>query len=370
MKFTGLSFGAPKEIMRGERRVAVAPETVRKLVQGGAKVFVEKGAGEGSFFRDEEYLEAGAEILNAPADVYASAGIILKVKEPRFNGELGVHETDMMHGGQILVAFLHPAAPANRETLRDIAAKGINSLTLDSLPRIARAHRMDPLISMSMVAGYKSVISAADRLTKFLPMLGTAAGMMRPAHVVVIGAGVAGLQAVTTAKRLGAVVTAADIRPEACERARALGARAINPDQAQGEAAGAALGEIVKTADILILSAALPGKSAPLLVTEKMVASMARGSVIVDLSIVQGGSCELTEPETVCVKHGVTIDGTRNMPGALSASATFMFAHNVYNLIEYICAEGGKVNLDRDDEIIGAILTTINGKIVHPGYTE
>ena len=228
MKYKGLTIGIPKEVLAGERRVAATPETAARFVQEGARVLVQSGAGAGAFFHDEDYTAVGAQITDDVRRIFAEADAILKVKEPRLNPELGLDEIDLFREGQILIAFLHPAAPVNHDRVRRLAERGVTSLTLDSVPRISRAQAMDALTSMSTVAGYKAVISAANRLPKFLPMLGTAVGMIQPAQVLVIGAGVAGLQAVATAKRLGAVVTACDIRPDADEQARSLGAKTID----------------------------------------------------------------------------------------------------------------------------------------------
>ncbi len=238
-KFKGLVFGVPREIMGGERRVAVIPDTVKKLTDGGAKVLVEKDAGVGSYFSDEEYKKVGAAILDNVHQLFDQSDIILKVKEPLFNEDIGMHEVDMMHEGQVLIAFLHPAAPSNHDMVKKLMERKITSLTLDGIPRISRAQSMDALTSMSTVAGYKSVIMAADRLPKFIPMMGTAVGMIQPSIVMVIGTGVAGLQAIATAKRLGAVVYAADIRPDAVEHAKSLGAKIVET----GVPADIAIGE-------------------------------------------------------------------------------------------------------------------------------
>ena len=386
MKFHGMNIGIPKEIMHGERRVAAIPDTVKKMTAEGARVLVEKGAGEGSHFADAAYVEAGATVLDDVQALFAQADVVLKVKEPLYNEKVQKHEAEMLREGQYLIAFLHPAAPANREMMKILAASGCISLTLDGIPRISRAQSMDALTSMSTVAGYKSVLMAADCLGKFLPMTGTAVGVIKPANVVVIGAGVAGLQSIATAKRLGAVVTAVDIRPDAAEQARSLGAKSFDV----GIPAEIALGEggyarrlpdewlakeresmqgLVRDADILILAALIPGKLAPILVTGEMVQSMAPGSVIVDIAIDQGGNCALTEAGEIVVRHGVTINGIKNMPGLLPTSSTWMFASNIYNMLAFL-AQDGKIVLDWEDPIIASTLTTIDKKIVHAGALE
>ena len=386
MKFSNLLIGIPKEIMQGERRVAVIPDTVAQMVKEGAVVLVEKGAGQGAFFTDEDYQKQGAKIIDDVTELYAQADIILKVKEPQFNQAKSCHEVDMMRKGQFLVTFIHPASPGNHGMVRNLAEKGVTALTLDGVPRISRAQSMDALTSMSTVAGYKSVLMAADRLAKFVPMIGTAIGMIQPANVLVVGTGVAGLQAVATAKRLGAVVNAIDIRPDACEQAKSVGAKIIDT----GIPAEVAIGEggyarhlteewllkerkvfedIIPMADIVILCALVPGKIAPILVTEKMVQSMKTGSVIVDISIDQGGNCEITEPGKVAEKFGVTVDGTKNIPGMLPTSSTWMFAKNIYNFLGNMVQEGTVV-INTEDEIIKSSLVTHKGEIVHAGALE
>lgn len=386
MKFQGMTIGVPKEIMHGEDRVAATPETVGKMVAEGATVLVEEGAGKGAFLEDAAYREAGGQIVTDVQDIFARADVILKVKEPLFNEKVGKHEAEMVRDGQYLITFLHPAAPVNHEMMKTLAATGVISITLDGIPRISRAQGMDALTSMSTVAGYKAVLMAANRLPKFMPMVGTAVGVIKPSNVLVIGTGVAGLQAVATAKRLGAVVTAVDIRPDAREQSTSLGAKVFDvgvpPEVAIGEGGYAqrlseewlikereALKPLVANADIIILSALIPGKLAPILVTEEMVRSMAAGSSIVDISIDQGGNCELSEAGKVVVKHGVTIDGTKNIPGMMPTSSTWMFANNVYQLLSFL-AQDGKIVLDRNEPIVASTLTTIDREIVHHGARE
>ena len=386
MKYQGLTIGVPKEILAGERRVAATPETVAQFVKDGAQVLVEAGAGLGSFFNDDAYRAAGAVVLADVREVYKTADLILKVKEPQFHEGLGVHETQLLRQGQVLITFLHPASPGNHSMVKALAERGVISLTLDSIPRISRAQSMDALTSMSTVAGYKAVLMAANRIPKFMPLMGTAVGMLQPAQVLVIGTGVAGLQAVATAKRLGAVVYAAAIRPDAREQAKSLGARLLElgiPEElAVGEGGYArhldpawlekereALKETVAGSDMVITSALVPGKEAPILITREMVESMRPGSVIVDISIDQGGNCELSEGGVVKEHNGVIVDGTKNIPGTMPSSSTDMFSKNVFNFVENLVSEG-KVNLNLDDEIIRSTLVTRDGKIVHEGTLE
>jgi NAD(P) transhydrogenase subunit alpha len=378
--------GVPKEIMQAERRVAATPDTVALMVKDGLTVLVERSAGEGAFYSDAQYTEAGARIVDDVADIFAEADVILKVKEPLFNQVKQCSEVAMMHSGQYLLTFLHPASPVNHDMVRLLADTGVISLTLDGIPRITRAQAMDALSSMSTVAGYKGLLNAATRLPKFMPMIGTAVGAIKPANVLVIGAGVSGLQSIATAKRLGAVVTAVDIRPDAAEQAKSLGGKihdtGIPVELAVGEGGYAKslpeewllkerenLKELVKNADIVVLSALIPGKQAPILITEEMVKSMAPGSTIVDISIDQGGNCECTPAGQVEVVHGVTIDGTKNIPGSVPTSSTWMFSKNIYNLLKYLVKDG-QIVLDRNDEIIASCLTTIDNEIVHAGTKE
>ncbi len=384
-QFSGLTFGIPKEIMSGERRVAATPETVSKMVNGGAEVLVEKGAGSGAFINDEDYAAAGARITGTE-EVYRSAGVILKVKEPGFNSVTGRHEVEMMRAGQVLIAFLHPAAPANYEMVRQLAAKGVLSFTLDSIPRITRAQAMDALTSMSTVAGYKSVLIAANLVPKFVPMIGSAVGMIKPATALVIGAGVAGLQAAATAKRLGAVVYAIDIRPEAMEHAKSLGINTIDPGIPPELCVGTGgyarhlpgewlekereiISKWLGKTDMVIATALVPGKVAPILITAEMVRLMKPGSAIMDISIDQGGNCQLTVGGQITEHYGVSIDGTKNIPGMVPVSSTWMFSHNIFNFVSHLFREGS-IDLSTGDEIITSSLVTRDGQILHEGARE
>ena len=378
--------GIPKEIMHDEGRVAAIPETVAKLKADGFGVLVERSAGVAAHFSDEEYAAAGAEMVAEASELYDRSDIILKVKEPLFNEKYGKHEVDMMHKGQYLITFIHPASPVNHEMVKRMASNGIVSLTLDGVPRISRAQNMDALTSMSTCAGYKGILMAANDLTKFIPQIFCAVGMIKPCNVLVIGTGVAGLQALATAKRLGAVTYAADIRPAAAEQAKSLGAKIVEtgvPAEAAVGGGGYAnalsedmilaerehLKEVVKDMDVIFCSALVPSKLAPVLITEEMVKSMKPGSVIVDISIDQGGNCECTVPGERAVCHKVTIEGIKNIPGMLPTSSTWMFAQNIYNLVKYLSKDGA-IALDTDDEIVRGILTTIDGRLVHQGALE
>ena len=386
MKFEGLTIGIPREIMKGERRVAAIPDTVRKMMAEGATVLVEEGAGSGSYFSDEDYRAAGASLLGDVEELFRKSDIIIKVKEPLFNEDKGKHEVAMMKEGQCIISFLHPAAPPNHQMIKDLAERGVISLTLDGIPRISRAQSMDALTSMSTVAGYKGILMAANTLPKFLPMIGTAVGMIKPGQVLVIGTGIAGLQAVATAKRLGAVVHAADIRPDACEQGESLGAKIVDlgipqeiaigeggyakklPDEWLRKEREILLG-VAPQMDLLFLSALIPGKRAPILITEEIVKSMQPGSTIVDVAIDQGGNCEITEPGQIVEKYGVNIIGILNIPGTIPTSSTWMFANNVYHYLANLVEEG-RVKLDTTDEIIASSLVTRDGELVHQGALE
>jgi NAD(P) transhydrogenase subunit alpha len=387
LKFTEMIIGIPKEIMQGEKRVSAIPETVKKMVESGSSVLFEKGAGVGSHYLDETYEEAGAQLIADVEDIFSQANVILKVKEPQFNYEKNKHELDMMHEGQYLITFIHPASPPNHQMVKHMAERGIIGLTLDGVPRISRAQAMDALSSMSACAGYKGMIMGINDISKFVPFVTSAVGRLKPATVFVIGTGVAGLRALATAKGLGATVYTTDIRPEANKNAESLGAIivetgvpeeiAISPDGKHANQLPEKwlnierenIKETVAKADIVFCSALIQGKVAPILLTEEMVQSMQPGSVIVDISIDQGGNCSITTPGAVEVKHDVIIQGIKNIPGMLSTSSTIMFSKNIYNLLAYLMKDG-QINLDMTDEITSSILVTKDGQIVHEGALE
>lgn len=381
-----LKVGIPKEIMPEENRVAATPETVKTMVSEGAAVKLESGAGLGCFFSDDAYRMAGATVVETAEQVYTDSDVILKVKEPRMNEATGRHETDLMRKGQTLICFLHPATPRNHGMVHRLAERGVQSLTLDGVPRMAKTQAMDALSSMSLVAGYKGFLMAADQLSKFVPFSGSAVGMIPPSKLLVVGAGVAGLQALATGKRLGATVVAAEIRPEGREQAVSLGAVTIDTgvpaDMAVGKGGYARdlPGEVlekerqtlrphIKDSDILILTALVPGRVAPVLVTEEMVAGMKPGSVIVDISIDQGGNCILTDPGRTVSKHGVHIIGIQNIPGRVPVTSTWLFSRNILNFLKHVL-RGNSLVLDRKDEVIASSLVTIHGEIVHAGALE
>lgn len=379
--------GVTKEILKGENRVSVTPEVVKRFTSEGHNVLIEKGAGLNSFFSDEAYLAAGAKLLDGPKEVYEKSDLILKVKEPQFNSQLNIHEVDLMKKGQYLITFLHPASPNNHDLINQLKDKGVIGLTLDGVPRISRAQSMDALSSMSTCAGYKGMIMAIDRIPKFAPMIGSAVGMLKPAKVLVVGTGVSGLRAVATAKSLGAIVHSVDLRAAANEQAKSLGAEIIDLEIPEKIAQSkdslyakelpekwlahekAILAPYIKDADIVFLTALVFNQEAPVLVDEEMALSMKPGSVIVDVSIDQGGNCELTSSGEVITINRITIDGTKNIPGLIPASSTEMLAKNIYNLVSYLVKDN-KFNLNLKDEITSSILVTLNNKIVHEGTLE
>ncbi len=383
MSFTGITIGIPKEIMPGETRVGATPQTVGYFIEAGANVLLETGAGEKSYLDDRQYREVGAQILTSAGDIYCNSNLVLKVKEPLYNEEQGAHEAELLSEQATLVCFLHPANPLNHPTVNTLARRGITSFTLDGIPRISRAQQMDTLTSMSTIAGYRAVILGAYHLPRFIPMMPTAFGVIQPAEVLVVGVGVAGLQAIATAKRLGAKVKALDIRPEANEQAKSLGAEVIPfdlpPELALGEGGyalrlpeewyvkeRAALLPVLENIDMLILTALIPGEEAPLLVDENMVRRMKQGAVIVDIAVDQGGNCSLTHPGEEYYFNGTYIIGVQNIPAGLASDATWMFAQNARHFLQYIIKDG-EIDYDPTDEIIAKSLVTRDGQIVHRG---
>ena len=375
--------GIPKEILAGERRVAALPETVEEYVKMGFDVRVQSSAGQGALRSDQEYQKAGATIIDDPEVLFRESELLLKVKQPVLNEETGKHEVEMIRPGAILITFLHPAAPQNHEMIRALREKNVAALTMDGIPRTSRAQKMDALTSMSTISGYKSVLIAANRLPKFIPIMGTAIGTVQPARFLVIGAGVVGLQAIATAKRLGGSIKAVDVNQDARKGADSLGAKVagfeVPAELAIGEGGYAkalppewierereAIGPLAQEADILILSALVPGEVAPVLITEEMVRRMKPGSVIVDVAIDQGGNCGLTEPGHEIVKYGVSLCGLWNIPGSMPVHASWLYANNLMHYVKNLFKKGLGTP-DVDDEIVQHSLVTYRGKIVHEG---
>ncbi|NLE73574.1 MAG: NAD(P) transhydrogenase subunit alpha [Actinobacteria bacterium] len=375
-----------KEILGGERRVAARPEEVSKYKEMGFHVLVEASAGAGVYRRDEEYADAGAEIISDPKELWDRADVVIKVKQPIFNQKAGRHEAEMIRPRATLITFLHPAAPANHQVVEMLRDRDVTSFTMDGIPRISRAQGMDALTSMSTITGYKAVLSAAAVLPRFIPFVASAIGTIMPAKALIIGVGVVGLQAITTAKKLGAIVKAVDIREEARLGADSLGAEIVGFEVPEELAVGPGgyakslpsewlqrerenLVPLVAEADIVILSALVPGEAAPVLVTDEMVAAMRPGSVIVDVSIDQGGNCALTQAGEQVTVHDVLVGGSINIPGSVPVDATWLYAQNMYEYVKNLFKKG----LDRpdwSDEIVSRSLVTRDGKIRHVGTLE
>ena len=374
-----VKIGVVKETAERETRVALAPVSAARFTRGGIDVLVETGAGGLAFFTDEAYREAGAEIAPDAANVYANADVIVKVAAP------SVEETGVLRDGQILVAVLQPLT--SHELVGALAERGVTAFSLDAIPRIARAQPMDVLSSQASIAGYKAVLIAADTLGKHLPMMTTAAGTMPPARGLVLGAGVAGLQAIATGRRLGAVMSAFDVRPAVKEQVQSLGATFIEDEElqrAQAETAGgyareqtaderersqALVRRHVGASDFVITTALVPGRPAPKLITREMVEDMAAGSVIVDLAAETGGNCELTAPGETIVHEGVIINGPINVPSSLPVHASLMFSRNAQSFLDLLVKDG-EVVVDLEDVIVRDSLITRGGEITHDATRE
>jgi H+-translocating NAD(P) transhydrogenase subunit alpha len=370
--------GVPREIATGERRVALVPEVVSQLIKAGHRVVVERSAGLRAGFTDEAYRTAGCDLADSADEIYSTAQMILKVQRPARN-EAGEAELDQMKGGSVLIGLLQPSGdPA---LFQQLAERRITACSMELVPRTSRAQMMDALSSQSTVAGYKAVLLAANALQKFFPMLMTAAGTVRPARVLVIGAGVAGLQAIATARRIGAVVEAFDTRPVVKEQVQSLGATFVELDLHGEEAqdAGGYARELSKDhirrekelihkralqADVIITTALFPGKPAPMLIDAETVAAMRPGSVIVDLAGEQGGNCELSVPGETVVRHDVTIIAPLHISSDLAFHASQMYSKNVAALVTLL-APKGELNLNFGDDIISAVCVTADGEIRH-----
>jgi NAD(P) transhydrogenase subunit alpha len=376
--------GVLRESYPGERRVALVPTVIPHLAKAGLEVVIEAGAGVQAGFPDAEYAARDAKILTDRAEVFRAADIVVQVLCYGSNDQTGKADVPFLRRGQILIGFLRPLG--SLETIREIAATGVISFSIEFMPRTTRAQSMDALSSMGTICGYKAVLIAAGELPKIFPMLTTAAGTITPARVLIIGAGVAGLQAIATARRLGAVVSAYDLRPAAKEQVQSLGGRFVElPIEAKDaqDAGGYAkaqdedfyrrqrelLGKVVANNDVVITAAVVPGKKSPVLVTREMVAGMAPGSVIVDLAAERGGNCEFTQAGKVIVEHGVTIVGLFNLATAVPYHASQMYAKNITAFLAYMVKEG-KLQLNLEDEIIQSTLVTQGGEVVNARVRE
>ena len=376
--------GVPKEIYPGERRVALVPAVIPNLKKGGMDVVVETGAGLAAGYPDAGYVEKGARLVEKREEVFASADIIVQFLVHGANDKTGQADLPSLRKGQALVGFLRPLGTT--KTLQEIAERGVSAFSVELMPRTTRAQSMDALSSMATICGYKAVVLAANTLPRMFPMLTTAAGTVAPARVLIIGAGVAGLQAIATARRLGAVASAYDMRPAAKEQVQSLGGRFVElPIEAKDaqDARGYGtvqdesfyakqrelLGNTVADSDVVITAAVIPGKKSPVLVTKEMVQCMASGSVIIDLAAERGGNCELTKPDETAVVHGVTIIGEFNLAATVPYHASQMYSRNISAFLLHLVKEG-KLNLNLQDEIIRETLVTHEGEVVNARVRE
>lgn len=376
--------GVPRESYPGERRVAIVPAAVPALAKGGFEVVVQAGAGNEAGYPDAAYTAKGAKIVADRAEVFRGADIIVQVLCYGSNDKTGEADLPLLRRDQVLVGFLRPLGEL--KTIQQIADRGVTALSVELIPRTTRAQSMDALSSMGTICGYKAVVTAADTLPRIFPMLTTAAGTITPCRVFIIGAGVAGLQAIATARRLGAVTSAYDMRPAAKEQVQSLGGRFVElPIEAKdaqdargyGTAQGEEfysrqrelLGKVVAESDVVITTAVIPGKKSPILITADMVKGMAPGSVIVDLASERGGNCELTKPGETIVAHGVTIIGCYNFASTVPYHASQMYARNVSAFLLHIVKDG-KLRLDTSDEIIRDTLLTMGGEVVNQRLRE
>jgi NAD(P) transhydrogenase subunit alpha len=364
-----MKIGVPKETMPGEARVGLVPETVGRLVKANNTVIVERGAGNASAFTDDAYEKAGAQLVDNAFD----AELVAKVQRP------SDAEIAKLRSGTTLIAFLQPLT--SHDLVRSLASQGVTALSMDAIPRITRAQPMDALSSQATVAGYKAVLLAAAALPRFFPMLTTAAGTIAPAKALIIGAGVAGLQAIATARRLGAVVEAFDTRPVVKEQVQSLGAKFLEIDLGEsGAGQGGYAKELSEDAhrkevellakaarenDIIITTAAIPGRKAPVLITKEMIPTMKPGSVIVDLAAETGGNAELTEAGKTIVVHGVTIIGQLNIPSSMPFHASQMYSRNIASLLGLMLKKDGAFDLNMEDEVVKGTVITHGGQIVH-----
>ena len=376
--------GVARETFPGERRVALVPGTVPTLTKAGLEVVVEAGAGAGAGYPDNEYPSKGAKVLSDRAEVFRAADIVVQVLCYGSNDQTGEADVPLYRRGQALIGFLRPLG--SLETIEKIAAKGVTSFSVELMPRTTRAQSMDALSSMATICGYKAVVLAADTLPRIFPMLTTAAGTITPGRVLVIGAGVAGLQAIATARRLGAVASAYDLRPAAKEQVQSLGGRFLElPIEARDaeDARGYArpqdesfyqrqrelLAKAVADHDVVITAAVVPGKKPPILVTKEMVAGMAPGSVIVDLASERGGNCELTHRGEIVAAHGVTIIGKLNLASTVPYHASQMYARNLSAFLLHLVRDG-RLQLDLSDEIVRETLLTHEGQVFNARVRE
>ncbi len=376
--------GVPKESYPGERRVALVPAVIPALKKAALEVLVEVGAGLAAGYLDSEYKEKGATLAESRAEVFSRAEIVTQFLCYGANDKNGAEDLPLYRKGQVVVGFLRPLGTT--QTIQGIADRGVTSFSVELIPRTTRAQSMDALSSMATICGYKAVLLAADTLPRMCPMLTTAAGTIAPARVLIIGAGVAGLQAIATARRLGAVASAYDMRAASKEQVQSLGGRFVELEIEAKDAQDASgyakaqdetfyqrqremLGKVVSESDVVITAAVIPGKRSPVLVTKEMVERMAPGSVIVDLAAERGGNCELTHPDETAVVHGVTIIGEYNLAATVPYHASQMYARNVSAFLQHITKDG-QLRLDVKDDIIRETMLTHEGEIVNAKVRE
>ncbi len=373
-----MNIGVPKEIVPGERRVALVPDAVARLCEAGLNVIVESGAGEAANIFDSMYREAGANVVDDSDSVWEMSDIVLKVQAPTMDTSIGKAEISKLKSGSAIIGLLQPLT--NLDLIKALKEKNVTSISMDTVPRIARAQSMDALSSMSSLAGYKAAIIAANSLAKYLPMMITAAGTYPPAKGLVLGAGVAGLQAIATSRRLGAVLKAFDVRPVVKEQVESLGATFVGlPEQTQTEDSGGyakeleeeskikereVLTDITRDSDFVITTALIPGRPAPILITEEMVNNMRPGSVIIDIAAEAGGNCELTQPGEEIVVNGVIINGPLNLPSTMPLHASQMYSRNISTLLSHLVNEA-QLNLDFDDAITQGCCITHQGTVMY-----
>ncbi|MEZ6185063.1 MAG: Re/Si-specific NAD(P)(+) transhydrogenase subunit alpha [Planctomycetota bacterium] len=374
----------PKEVHDGETRVAATPETVKRMIKRGIKVTVEKGAGIASDIPDAEFQEAGATLVDGNAEAWSAADLVIKVLPPEAHPTLGKHEVELLREGAFLISFVWSVT--DPELAQKLQTQGVSAIAMEAVPRISRAQKMDALSSQANLAGYKAVLLGANAMGKIMPMMVTAAGTLKPAKAVIMGAGVAGLQAIATAKRLGAVVWATDIRPAVKEQVESLGGKFIDVPGVGGEDAGGyakaltpeqlkeqqrLVREHLVDSDLVVTTALVPGKKAPTLIPADVVKDMKPGAVIVDLAVGQGGNCELSEPGTTVEVNGVKILGEVNMPGLLAADASAVYARNVLALItDMTDKESGEIKLNLEDEVFDKALITHEKAVRHEPTKE
>ncbi|HAA53860.1 MAG TPA: Re/Si-specific NAD(P)(+) transhydrogenase subunit alpha [Myxococcales bacterium] len=374
----------PKEVTPDETRVAATPETVKQLVKRGFRVLVQHDAGKGSFHSDNDYIDAGAEICREVEEGYKTADVLLKFHAPQEHPDFGKHEVSMLKKGALVISFLWPLQ--EHEDVKRLQSHNVTSFAMDQIPRISRAQDMDALSSQSNIAGYKAALMAAEALPKLLPLMMTAAGTIKPAKIVIMGAGVAGLQAIATAKRLGAVVEVSDIRPAVKEQVQSLGAKFIEveSDEALEDEGGYAkevskdflqkqqevVRQHVVAADAVITTALVPGKRAPVLITKDMVEEMKPGSVIVDLAAEQGGNCEVTTLNRQIVHNGVMVIGHAQLAAKLPKDASEMYARNILTVLKHLFDKEANLTLDFEDEITAGSIVTHDGEIVSARVRE